>query len=101
VEWSRDFSGASGLFSIILHSRFSREQVDAFVEALKLFAIGWSWGGAHSLAVPYHVDTMRPAGTWPPERWTNAGELVRLYIGLEDTRDLIGDLKQAMETCLR
>lgn len=101
VEWSRDFSGASGLFSIILHSRFSREQVDAFVEALKLFAIGWSWGGAHSLAVPYHVDTMRPADTWPPEGWTNAGELVRLYIGLEDTRDLIGDLKQAMETCLR
>lgn len=101
TEWSRDFSGASGLFSIILHSRYSREQVDAFVEALKLFAIGWSWGGAHSLAVPYHVDTMRPAGTWPPEDWVDAGELVRLYIGLEDTRDLIGDLKQAMETCLR
>lgn len=101
AEWLRDFSGAGGLFSIILHDRFSREQVDAFVESLKLYAIGWSWGGAHSLAVPYHIDTMRPAGTWPPQGWANAGELVRLYIGLEDTRDLIGDLKQAMETCLR
>jgi len=101
AEWLRDFSGASGLFSIILHSRYAREQVDAFVEALKLFAIGWSWGGAHSLAVPYHVDTMRPVGTWPPADWENAGELVRFYIGLEDTRDLIGDIKQAMEAQLR
>lgn len=97
AAWLRDFSGASGLFSIVLHSRYTRAQVDAFVEALKLFAIGWSWGGAHSLAVPYHVPTMRPAGTWPPADWENAGELVRLYIGLEDTRDLIADLKQAME----
>lgn len=101
AEWRRDFTGASGLFSIILHSRFGREQVDAFVEALKLYAIGWSWGGAHSLAVPYHMDTMRPAGTWPPAGWENAGELVRLYIGLEDSRDLIADLKQAMEQHLR
>jgi len=99
--WQRDFTGGGGLFSLIIHSRYSREQVDAFVEALKLFAIGWSWGGAHSLAVPYHVETMRPAGTWPPAGWENAGELVRLYIGLEDTRDLIADLKQAMETHLR
>ncbi len=45
AEWRRDFTGASGLFSIILHSRFGREQVDAFVEALKLYAIGWSWAG--------------------------------------------------------
>jgi len=101
AEWRRDFTGASGLFSIILHSRFGREQVDAFVEALKLYAIGWSWGGAHSLAVPYHVEGMRPAGTWPPAGWENAGELVRLYIGLEDSRDLIADLKQAMEKHLR
>lgn len=101
AEWRRDFTGASGLFSLILHSRFGREQVDAFVEALKLYAIGWSWGGAHSLAVPYHVETMRPAGTWPPAGWENAGELVRLYIGLEDSRDLIADLKQAMEKHLR
>jgi cystathionine beta-lyase len=99
--WQRDFTGGGGLFSLIVRSRYSREQVDAFVEALKLFAIGWSWGGAHSLAVPYHVETMRPAGTWPPAGWENAGELVRLYIGLEDTRDLIADLKQAMETHLR
>ena len=100
AAWLRDFTGASGLFSVVLHSRYTRAQVDAFVEALRLYAIGWSWGGAHSLAVPYHVQGMRPAGTWPPAGWDNAGELVRLYIGLEDTRDLIADLKQAMETHL-
>jgi cystathionine beta-lyase len=98
--WRRDFSGASGLFAIILHERYSRAQVDAFVEALRLFAIGWSWGGARSLAVPYHVQTMRPVGAWPPAGWQHAGELVRLYIGLEDTRDLIADLRAAMETRL-
>lgn len=97
ANWRRDFSGASGLFAIILHDKYTREQVDAFVEALRLFAIGWSWGGAHSLAVPYHVPTMRPAGSWPPAGWQHAGELVRLYIGLEDTRDLIADLRQALE----
>lgn len=95
--WRRDFTGASGLFAIVLHARYTRAQVDAFVEALRLFAIGWSWGGAHSLAVPYHVPSMRPAGAWPPAGWQNAGELVRLYIGLEDTRDLIADLRAAME----
>ncbi len=99
--WRRDFTGASGLFAIILHEKYSREQVDAFVEALKLFAIGWSWGGAHSLAVPYHVPTMRPAGSWPPAGWRHTGELVRLYIGLEDTRDLIADLRQALELALK
>lgn len=98
--WRRDFSGATGLFAIVLHARYTRAQVDAFVEALRLFAIGWSWGGAHSLAVPYHVQTMRPAGSWPPAGWQHAGELVRLYIGLEDTRDLIADLRVAMERML-
>ncbi|XQU67732.1 cystathionine beta-lyase [Cupriavidus sp. H18C1] len=98
--WRRDFSGASGLFAVVLRARYPRAQVDAFVEALRLFSIGWSWGGAHSLAVPYHVQTMRPAGSWPPAGWQDAGELVRLYIGLEDTRDLIADLKAAMEAKL-
>lgn len=98
--WRRDFSGASGLFAVVLRARYPRAQVDAFVEALRLFAIGWSWGGAHSLAVPYHVPTMRPTGSWPPAGWQDAGELVRLYIGLEDTRDLIADLKAAMEAKL-
>ncbi|MCY1349227.1 Cystathionine beta-lyase [compost metagenome] len=100
ANWRRDFTGATGLFAIILRARYSRQQVDAFVEALQLFAIGWSWGGAHSLAVPYHVQGMRPAGTWPPAGWQDTGELVRLYIGLEDTRDLIADLRQAMEAQL-
>ncbi|QHB58702.1 hypothetical protein GRD98_06110 [Ralstonia solanacearum] len=59
------------------------------------------WGGANSLALPYSIPSMRTATAWPPADWENAGGLVRLYIGLEDPRDLIADLKQAMEAHLR
>lgn len=100
-NWKRDFTGASGLFSIVLHERYSQAQIDAFIEGLRYFAIGFSWGGAHSLALPYNIPSMRTATAWPPADWENAGGFVRLYIGLEDPRDLIADLKQAMETHLR
>ena len=85
----------------MLHERYSQAQIDAFIEALRYFAIGFSWGGAHSLALPYNIPSMRTATAWPPADWENAGGFVRLYIGLEDPRDLIADLKQAMETHLR
>jgi cystathionine beta-lyase len=100
-NWKRDFTGASGLFSIVLHERYSQAQIDAFIEGLRYFSIGFSWGGAHSLALPYNIPSMRTATAWPPADWENAGGFVRLYIGLEDPRDLIADLKQAMETHLR
>ena len=52
--FKRDFKGgAGGLFSVVFDKRYSAAQVDAFVEALELFDIGWSWGGSHSLAMPY------------------------------------------------
>ncbi|QSN60161.1 MULTISPECIES: cystathionine beta-lyase [unclassified Caballeronia] len=90
--FARDFSGgAGGLFSIVLDARYSAEQVDAFVEALELFSIGWSWGGAHSLAMPYNVRSMRTASQWPHE-----GVLVRLYVGLEDEADLRADIESAL-----
>jgi cystathionine beta-lyase len=100
-NWKRDFTGASGLFSIVLHQRYSHAQIDAFIEALRYFAIGFSWGGANSLALPYNIASMRTATAWPPAGWESAGGFVRLYIGLEDPRDLIADLKQAMEGHLR
>jgi cysteine-S-conjugate beta-lyase len=89
--FERDFTGAGGLFSMVFDKRYSAAQVDAFVEALENFAIGWSWGGTHSLAMPYNVKSMRTAATWPHD-----GVLVRLYVGLEDEADLRADLEQAM-----
>lgn len=94
--YERDFAGgAGGLFSIVFDARYSAAQVDAFVEALELFAIGWSWGGAHSLAMPYNVRSMRTASQWPHE-----GVLVRFYIGLEDEADLRADLEAALVKAL-
>jgi cystathionine beta-lyase len=87
--WKRDFSGAGGLFSVIFDERYGEEQTDRFIDSLKLFKIGFSWGGANSLCVPYRVQTMR-------EGWTGRGQLVRLNIGLEDPQDLIADLEQAL-----
>lgn len=90
--YERDFKGgAGGLFSIVFDGRYSAAQVDAFVEALDLFAIGWSWGGAHSLAMPYNIGSMRTASQWPHE-----GVLVRFYIGLEAETDLRADLEAAL-----
>jgi cystathionine beta-lyase len=86
--WQRDFSGAGGVFSFSLAERYSEAQTDTFVDALQLFGIGYSWGGAHSLVMPYRVQRMRAA-------WPDAGTLVRLHIGLEDPDDLIADLAQA------
>jgi cystathionine beta-lyase len=90
--WKRDFSGAGGLFSVVFDESISHQQVDAFVEELELFAIGFSWGGAHSLAVPYQINAMRTASHWP-----HRGGLVRFYIGLEDVADLRADLQHSLE----
>lgn len=95
ASFMRDFSGAGGLFSVVFDERYSATQIDAFVEALELFAIGWSWGGAHSLAMPYDVASMRSASQWP-----HRGTLVRFYVGLEEEADLRADIERAMVAAL-
>jgi cystathionine beta-lyase len=87
--WRRDFTGSSGVFSIVLAPGPTREGVFAFVDALQLFEIGYSWAGTTSLAVAY---TIAPA----PGRPSYDHRLVRLSIGLESTGDLIADLEQAL-----
>lgn len=86
--WQRDFTGAGGLFSVLFDERYSEQQTDQFVDSLTLFKIGYSWGGAHSLCLPYRLQHMR-AG------WKEKGQLVRFNIGLEDVADLIADIEQA------
>jgi cystathionine beta-lyase len=87
-NWMRDFTGAGGLFSVLFDARYSEEQTDRFVDSLKLFKIGYSWGGANSLCVPYRIQGMR-------KNWQDQGTLVRFNIGLEDPQDLIADIEQA------
>ncbi len=84
---------AAGLFSVVFDPRFGVAQVDAFCDALKLFKLGYSWGGPVSLVVPYDVRTMRSAqlATWP-----HKGVLVRFSAGLEAVEDLLADLEQAL-----
>ncbi len=92
--WKRDFSGSAGLFSVIVDESIEEAQVDAMIDALELFSIGFSWGGVHSLAVPYRIalpgGPARDAAPWP-----HRGVLVRFYAGTEDAVDLIDDLQQA------
>lgn len=89
--WRRDFTSAGGLFSVVFNEAYTPEQVDAFVEGLRLFKIGFSWGGAHSLALPYTLGSMRTASNWP-----HRGTLVRFFVGLENEEDLRADIEQSM-----
>jgi cystathionine beta-lyase len=94
--WQRDFSGASGLFSIVFKP-VAKPAVHAFLNELSLFGIGASWGGFESLAIPFDCSSIRTATTWAPE-----GPTVRLHIGLEDPDDLIRDLERglaALDAC--
>jgi cystathionine beta-lyase len=86
--WRRDFSGASGLFSIVFKP-VADAAVHAFLDELHLFGIGASWGGFESLAIPFDCTEIRTATRWAP-----GGPTVRLHIGLEDADDLIGDLER-------
>ena len=84
---------AAGLFSVMLDPRFSQAEVDAFCDALRLFKLGYSWGGPISLVVPYELETMRSG--WPEHLLR--GTLVRFSVGLEDVADLQADIAQALE----
>jgi cystathionine beta-lyase len=87
--WKRDFTGAGGLFSVLFDPGYPEARTDRFVDALKLFKLGYSWGGATSLCLPYPIQKMRAD-------WQHPGQLVRFYIGLEDPADLIADIQQAL-----
>jgi len=86
---------AAGIFSVVFDERHSRSQVHAFCDALRLFRIGYSWGGPISLVVPYNITAMRDASV---TQWPYTGTLVRLCIGLEAVEDLRLDLLRALAT---
>ena len=86
--WKRDFSGASGLFSIVLKP-VPQKAYYSFLDSLEMFGIGASWGGYESLAIPFDCAPMRTATHWQP-----GGPTVRFHIGLEAVDDLIADLER-------
>ncbi len=87
--WTRDFSGSTGVFSIVFRPDFDKQQVQRFVDSLELFEIGYSWAGVTSLAVAYDFSGWRGRPDYQHR-------IVRLNIGLEDRRDLIADVEQAL-----
>jgi len=93
--WKRDFSGGCGLFSIVFKP-VAREAVFAFLNTLRLFGMGASWGGYESLAIPFDCSAYRTATTWAP-----GGPTVRFHIGLEDVGDLIADLERGFAAFAR
>jgi cysteine-S-conjugate beta-lyase len=84
--WKRDFTGASGLFAIVLKPA-SKNAVAAMLDGLELFGMGYSWGGYESLIIPFDPSTYRTATRWKAE-----GPALRLHVGLEDVDDLKSDL---------
>lgn len=88
-HWRALCTKSAGLFSIVFDERYAAPQVDAFVDALKLFKIGFSWAGPVSLVVPYDLSMMRKQPKW-------RGTLVRFSLGLEAVDDLIADSQQAL-----
>lgn len=89
--WKRDFKGATSLFSVVMNPG-PKEAFAAFLDGLELFGIGASWGGYESLCLPFDPRAVRTATTWHAD-----GPAVRFHIGLEDTGDIIEDLKAGLE----
>ena len=86
--WKRDFTGACGLFSIVLKPT-AEKAVLAFMNELALFGMGFSWGGFESLVILFDCTEYRSATKWAP-----GGPTLRFHIGLEDPGDLIADLER-------
>lgn len=86
--WERDFSGATGLFSVVLDKHYPKQALARMLDHMTLFKMGYSWGGFESLILPADPTPLRTASPWSAE-----GTLIRIHAGLEDPGDLIADLE--------
>lgn len=91
--WKRDFSGSSGLFAFLLDAT-SDAEVDAFLGAMSLFSLGFSWGGFESLIIPCDEQLHRLPSDWSASK---SGRLIRIHVGLEDVDDLIADIRTGFD----
>jgi cystathionine beta-lyase len=97
--WKKYYSGATGLLSIVIKSK-KKSSVIAFVNSLELFGIGYSWGGFESLAILQEIKSAKKDEYLKGRqfyRFNKDEHIVRLHIGLEDSKDLINDLKQGLK----
>ena len=90
--WKRDFTGACGLFSVVLDEKYSSDAVAAMLDGLKLFPMGYSWGGYESLIIPFD-----PQGARQVTKWVEPGPCLRIHAGQENLDDLLEDLAQGFE----
>ncbi len=97
-HWQDCAGAAAGLFSVLLHERYTPEQADAFVDALRLFRIGYSWAGPASLVAVYPLASLRDTAAL--QRAGLGGHLVRFSVGLESVQALRDDLAQALQGAL-
>ena len=88
--WRRDYLAGSGLFAVVLQP-VARVRIDAMLDGMKLFGMGWSWGGFESLIIPTYPELTQTATKWGP-----GGPCLRLAIGLEEPSDLIDDLAEGL-----
>lgn len=88
--WKRDFKGSTGLFSVILKDKLSTEQLNAFLNKMELFKMGYSWGGYESLIIPLLAEKIRTVNKWQAE-----GSGFRIFCGMENIDDLKADLEVA------
>lgn len=88
--FKRDFKGSTGLFTAILKPA-EQSKVETMLNGLELFAMGWSWGGFESLALPFNPSSYRSATTWDYE-----GQAIRFHVGNENMDDLKQDLKAGL-----
>ena len=88
--WQRDFTGACGLFSVVLKP-VAKQRIDAMLDGMQLFKMGFSWGGFESLILPIYPERTRTA-----TRWETHGPNLRLHVGLENCDDLIADLTDGL-----
>lgn len=87
--WKRDFSGACGLFSVVLDEKYNNTAVAAMLDGMELFPMGYSWGGYESLIIPFNPQGARQATGWPDK-----GPCLRIHAGQENIEDLLADLEK-------
>ena len=87
--WKRDFTGAEGLFSVVLDKKYSNESLAKMVDKLHYYSMGYSWGGYESLILPFDAGSVRSATKWNYGNKT----CLRINVGLEDIEDLKDDLE--------
>ncbi len=91
-HWKRDFTGSTGLFSVVLDPKYNSEGLANMLDNMRIFGMGYSWGGFESLVIPFDCSSYRTVTDWNP-----GGLTIRLQVGLEDMEDLKLDLRDGLD----